>query len=102
LKFNAYKIVMGVDCDGLYDADPKVDRNAKMYPHFTLKELQGTQGKLAKPTTVDVTGGISGKVTELIPAVEKGIPVSIVNGSKANRVYRALLGEKVEGTLIEK
>ena len=102
LKFNAYRIVMGVDCDGLYDADPKVDRNAKMYPHLTLKELQAIQKKLAKPTAADVTGGISGKVTELIPAVEKGIPVSIVNGTKDNRVYSALLGEKVEGTLIEK
>jgi isopentenyl phosphate kinase len=102
LKFNAYKIIMGVDCDGLYDADPKVDRNAKMYPHLTLEELQAIQGKLAKPTAADVTGGISGKVTELIPAVEKGISVIIVNGSKANRVCRALLGEKVEGTLIEK
>jgi isopentenyl phosphate kinase len=34
--------------------------------------------------------------------VEKGIPVSIVNGTKPTRVYRALVGEKVEGTLIEK
>jgi len=64
--------------------------------------LQRIHGNLAKPTAADVTGGISGKVNELIPAVEKGIPVIIVNGAKANRVYRALLGEKVEGTLIEK
>jgi isopentenyl phosphate kinase len=43
-----------------------------------------------------------GKVTELIPAVEQGIPVAIVNAAKPNRVYRALIGEKVEGTIIEK
>jgi len=41
-------------------------------------------------------------VTELLPAVEKGIPVSIVNGTKTGRVYKALVGEKVEGTLIER
>jgi isopentenyl phosphate kinase len=102
LKFNACKVVMGVDCDGLYDADPKTDKNAKMYPHLTLKELQAVQAKMAKPTTNDVTGGMVGKVNELLPVVEKGIPVAIVNGAKANRVYRALVGEKVEGTLIEK
>jgi len=102
LKFDACKIVMAIDCDGLYDADPKIDKNAKMYQHLTLKELQTLQGKLAKPSAGDVTGGISGKVSELLPAVEKGIPVSIVNGTKANRVYKALVGEKVEGTLIEK
>jgi isopentenyl phosphate kinase len=102
LKFNACKIVMGVDCDGLYDADPKSDKNAKMYPHLTLKELQALQGKLAKPTNADVTGGIQGKVSELFPAVERGISVSIVNGAKTGRVHKALVGEKVEGTLIER
>jgi isopentenyl phosphate kinase len=102
LKFNACKIVMGVDCDGLYDADPKTDKNAKMFQHLSLKELQALQGKLAKPANADVTGGIQGKVSELLPAVEKGIPVSIVNGAKTGRVYKALVGEKVEGTLIER
>ena len=102
LKFNACKIIMGVDTDGLYNVDPKTDKNAKLYTHLTLKELCTIQSKLAKPSAADVTGGMFGKVNELIPAVEKGIPVSIVNGAKANRVYRALVGEKVEGTLIEK
>ena len=102
LKFNAYKIIMAVDTDGLYNVDPKVDKSAKLFSSLTLKELREIQGKLAKPSTTDVTGGMLGKANELLPAVEKGIPVSIVNGAKANRVYRALAGEKVEGTLIEK
>jgi isopentenyl phosphate kinase len=34
--------------------------------------------------------------------VEQGIPVAIVNAGKANRVYKALMGEAVEGTVIEK
>lgn len=102
LKFNASKIIMGIDTDGLYDADPKTNKNAKLYQRLTLKELDMVQEKMAKPIAADVTGGISAKVKELIPAVEKGIPVSIVNGAKSNRVYRALVGERVEGTLIEK
>ena len=101
LKFNACKIIMGVDTDGLYDVDPKVNKNAKLFSSLTLKELREIQGKLATPSTTDVTGGMFGKVNELFPAVEKGIPVSIVNGAKPNRVYRALIGEKVEGTVIE-
>ena len=101
LKFNACKIIMGVDTDGLYDVDPKVNKNAKLFSSLTLKELREIQGKLATPSTTDVTGGMFGKVNELFPAVEKGIPVSIVNGAKRNRVYRALIGEKVEGTVIE-
>jgi isopentenyl phosphate kinase len=102
LKFKACKIIMGVDTDGLYDADPKEDKNAKLYQHLSLKELCTIQGKLAKPTSADVTGGMFGKMNEMVPAVEKGIPVSIVNGAKTGRVYKALVGERVEGTLIER
>ena len=101
-KFGACKIVIGVDVDGLCDADPKTVKNAKVYPHLTLRELKEFQGKLGKSTAADVTGGMLGKVTELIPAIEQGIPVTIVNAAKPNRVYRALIGEKVEGTIIEK
>jgi len=102
LKFNASRVVLGIDCDGLYDADPKADKNAKMFQHLTLNELKALEGRLAKPTNADVTDGIRGKVRELLPTAEKGIPVSIVNGAKVGRVYKALVGERVEGTLIER
>src|SRR4030066_1081371 len=92
LKFNACKIIMAVDTDGLYDADPKTDKNAKLFSSLTLKELCTIQGKLAKPTATDVTGGMFGKASELLPAVEKGISVSFVNGCKPNYIYRALTG----------
>jgi isopentenyl phosphate kinase len=43
-----------------------------------------------------------GKVSELIPAVAEGIHVTMVNAAKPNRVYKALIGEAVEGTVMEK
>ncbi|NWG10713.1 isopentenyl phosphate kinase family protein [Candidatus Bathyarchaeota archaeon] len=102
IKFNAERIIMGVDVDGIFDADPKVEKNAKSHSHLTLKELKTLQNKLGKPSACDVTGGMFGKMTEIIPAVEKGIQVTIVNATKSNYIYEALKGEKVEGTLIEK
>lgn len=102
LKLNACKIIMGIDCDGLYDSDPKIDKNAKMFQHLSLKELLAVHSKLAKPTEKDVTGGIYGKMSELLPTVEQGIPTTIVNGAKVGRVYKALVGDRVDGTLIEK
>ena len=101
-KFDAERIIIGVDVDGLYDADPKVAENAKMYSHLTLQELKKLQDKLGEPTACDVTGGMFGKMTELVPAIEQGIPVTIVNGTKQDYIYKALSGEKVEGTIIEK
>jgi len=101
-KLGANKVIIGVDTDGLYDADPKLVKNAKLYSHLTFSELKKIQDKLGKSTASDVTGGMLGKVSELIPAVEEGIPVIMVNAGKADRVYNALMGQDVEGTIIEK
>jgi isopentenyl phosphate kinase len=101
-KFGAGKIVIGVDTDGLYDADPKIEKNAKLYTHLTLGDLEKVKSKLGGSTASDVTGGMLGKISELVPAVAQGIPVAMVNAAKPNRVYKALMGEKVEGTVIEK
>ncbi|MEM2972172.1 MAG: isopentenyl phosphate kinase [Candidatus Bathyarchaeia archaeon] len=101
-KFNAKRIIMGVDVDGLYNADPKTDKNAEMFTHLTLKELKKLQNNFGKSTACDVTGGMFGKIAELLPAIEMGIPVAIVNASKPNYIYKVLKGESVEGTLIEK
>jgi isopentenyl phosphate kinase len=101
-EFNACRIVIGVDVDGLYGADPKEVKDAKLYTHLTLRDLKDVQGNLGKSTTADVTGGMLGKITELIPAIEEGIPVTIVNAAKSNYIYKALIGEKVEGTIIKK
>jgi isopentenyl phosphate kinase len=101
-KINADKIVIGVDTDGLYDADPKVAKNARLYKHLTLSELEQVKSKLGGSTVADVTGGMLGKIAELVSAVAQGIPVTMVNAAKPNRVYKALMGEAVEGTVIEK
>ncbi len=102
IKLKAQKIVIGVDTDGLFEADPKTNPAAKPYPHLNLEELKRVQGKLGKSQGTDVTGGMAGKIAELAPAVEAGVKVQIVNGTRNLRVYRALVGERIEGTIIEK
>lgn len=101
-KFNAEKIVMGVDVDGLYDSDPKNEKDARMFKHLSLSELRSLRDRLGTPTACDVTGGMFGKMSELIPALENGILVKVVNATKPDYVYKALMGETVEGTTIEK
>jgi isopentenyl phosphate kinase len=101
-RLNVERIIMGVDVDGLFDADPKNEKSARIFTHLTLSEVKRIQSTIDKPTSNDVTGGMFGKIAELLPVVEKGIPVLIANATKPNLVYRVLRGEKVEGTLIEK
>ena len=102
MKLDARKIVIGVDTDGIYDADPKTNPDANRYKNLNLEGLKKIQSQLGKSQGTDVTGGMASKIAELIPAVEKGIPVKIVNASRGSRVYRALTDQNIEGTLIEK
>jgi len=102
IKFEAERIVVGVDVDGLYTADPKTNSSAKLIKKATLEKLKQLQKDVGGSQTVDVTGGMLGKIRELTSAVEKGIPVLIVNAAKPNRIYKALKNEKVLGTHISR
>jgi len=102
LRLNAKRIIVGIDVNGLYTADPKTNLSARLISHATLKELKSMQQQIEEAKVTDVTGGMLGKIAELMPPLEKGIPVLVVNAAKSKNVYMALKGEKVTGTLIEK
>lgn len=101
-KLGAQRIIVGVDVDGLFDVDPKVEKKARRFSHLSLDRLRQLQGNVGKSIACDVTGGMFGKVLELLPALEQGIPVTILNATKPGRIYKALKRESIEGTLVEK
>lgn len=102
IKYKAERIVIGADTDGLFDCDPKTNPAAKPYKHLTLAELKQIQPKLGKATGTDVTGGMAGKITELIPAIDAGVHVTITGATKGLSIFRALTGQSVMGTEIDK
>jgi len=102
IQLNARHIIIGTDVDGICTADPKIDLSAKLIHHISLSELKKLQPNVGKAKVTDVTGGMFGKIIELIPAIEQKIKVIIVNAAKSNNVYKALKGEKVVGTIINK
>jgi isopentenyl phosphate kinase len=101
-QLGASQIILGIDVDGLYTSDPKSDPSARFIRHTTLQELRNMQHEIEEAKVTDVTHGMLGKILELIPAVEKGIPALIVNAAKPNNIYKALKGEEVTGTTIVK
>jgi len=102
IRLNANRIVIGADVDGICTADPKIDPSAKLVHHISLSELKKLQPKIGKANVTDVTGGMLGKIIELVPAIERKIQVIIVNAAKPNNVYKALKGEEVVGTIINR
>lgn len=102
LNFGASRIIIGGDVDGLYTKDPKASKSAKLIKRVTLEELKTQKHDIEGSKATDVTGGMLGKVRELIPAIEQNIQALLVNATKPLRVYKALIGEEVTGTIIER
>ncbi len=102
MQLGAKQIILGIDLNGLYTSDPKSGPPARLIRHITLQELGKMQHEIGEAKATDVTRGMLGKVSAVTPAVERRIPVFIVNAAKSDNIYKALKGEKVTGTTIVK
>jgi len=101
LELGADRLIYGIDVDGVYTSNPKLDRNARLVELLSLKDIEENI-RLGGPLSTDVTGGMKGKIQEAVNALSVGIQVQIVNASKPDIIFKALRGERVTGTLLVK
>lgn len=92
-------LVLLTDIDGLYEADPKSNPNAKRIPRVTeitdeVRSLGGGEGSARG------TGGMRTKISAATVSTEAGIPCCIINGATPKDLYRLLDGEDL-GTVFE-
>lgn len=94
--FMVEKIIYCGQTNGVYDEGGKTIEviNSKNFKRYK-KALGGSDG-------IDVTGGMRRKVEEALLLARKGIPGLIINGAKQGSLLRAVKGEKVLGTRVER
>ncbi len=95
--FKPDRIIFVSDVDGLYTADPKKDENAKLIPEVDGKMLDRLDSEL---TVADVTGGIRGKVDEMLKICGDSGECILVNGTVPGRLLSLLKGEDVPCTKV--
>lgn len=93
------RAVFALDVDGIFTEDPKLSPKAKLIGEFYPKFLDKT--KLDGAQYTDVTGGMYGKMSFYLAIARLGIEVKIINGTKPQRIEKALIGENVLGTLVK-
>jgi isopentenyl phosphate kinase len=93
ISLKASKIGAGSDVDGVLDEKGAVIRKITPFSFLDLKKSIKGSG------STDVTGGMLGKVSELLELAGKGVDSRIFNASRKGVVSRFLYGEDV-GTLI--
>ena len=99
-KLKAKKIIMASNVDGVFTANPHKNKNAKQIKEINKKNFKEIKKTLEGSSFTDVTGGMAGKVLELINTAKKGICAQIIDGVKKNNIRKALSGQGV-GTIIK-
>ena len=98
-NLNPKKVILGTDVDGVYNKNPKTHDDAIFYDKFTsLKDLDTLEGT----TNVDVTGGMVGKIKELLYLADLGIESKIINAEVEDNIFKVLENEEVKGTIISR
>ncbi len=94
---NADLLIILSDIDGLYDGDPRLNKNVILIP--LVPQITAELEKKASGTTSAI--GIGGMVTKLQAARKAalfGVPTILANGTVAGNLEKILRGEEV-GTL---
>ncbi len=93
IKFKATMLVYGIDVDGVFDANPKLNSQARLLKSLTPSAAARLLSKATSGTAPDVTGGMAGKIKEAIRAARHRIPVYFVNLTKRDRLRNMILGQ---------
>lgn len=101
-ELGAQRVILGVDVEGVYTGDPKVDREAKLIPKITPESWAKVGKSISGAQAPDVTGGMANKVRELLKLAQGGIEAQMIDATKPDVLKRAISGERELGTRITK
>ncbi|HEY0390404.1 MAG TPA: glutamate 5-kinase [Solirubrobacterales bacterium] len=94
ILLDARLLVLLTNTDGLFTADPAVDRKARRIPEVTdFSELEKME--IGDRTSVFGSGGMRSKVAAAEMAGEAGIAATICNGTSAGTLTAAAAGDPV-------
>lgn len=93
-------LIICTDIDGLYDSDPKKNKNAKLIP--VVEKIDSSILSLAENSKNPIaTGGMKTKIEAAQKATILGIDTIIINATKSE-VFDHLLNGKLIGTIFKK
>ncbi len=100
-KLKPERILLCGKVDGVFTMDPSKDENAELIPEITPKNYGHIKKSLTISDGIDITGGMLHKVKRMLELTKFGIESEIINGLRPDCLKRALLGERVPGTVIK-
>jgi len=98
-KLKASKVFLGTDVNGIYDSDPRKNKNAEIIPVINKRNINSVLKKVSKSNAVDVTQGMKGKLKEIKQNIKrKNCYIFNLNNEKTLELL--LSGKKTDCTKI--
>ncbi len=91
---NASSVGIGTNVDGVLDAGGSVIKK------ITTENINEIIGLLSGSEGIDVTGGMQGKIAELMALAKAGIPSRVFNAERPGSITEFLKNDLAEGTSI--
>jgi isopentenyl phosphate kinase len=97
--FKPKKVIFVLDEDGIYTSNPKINKDAKLLNCIYREDIKKLSTLLDNHD--DVTQGMEGKINIIDKISKMGIDTILLNGNKYERLYGALVGKKIIGTIVK-
>ncbi len=95
------RVLIGTNVDGVFDADPKINPNAKCIPLIDKSNQDLILQKTGPSSSTDVTGGMNKKIKELLTFANQDVEVVIFNLLVPERLSNLLKGNPTICTRIQ-
>lgn len=93
--FQPERVIFVSDVDGLFDDNPKSNKDAKLIENVNHDVLDNVKTNI---DVADVTGGVRGKMEAMLRMCSSDRDCILLNGNVKDRLYNALIGNEVTGT----
>ncbi|MCK5592373.1 MAG: amino acid kinase, partial [Candidatus Pacebacteria bacterium] len=97
-ELKADRVIMGTDVDGVFDSNPKTNKKVTLYTVINKNNVKKI--KVHETNSIDVTGGMGGKINELLQLAEVKIKSEIINITKEKILEKSLTNQKIVKTVI--
>ncbi|MDO5852073.1 MAG: isopentenyl phosphate kinase [Methanobacteriaceae archaeon] len=92
------KVILGSDVDGIYTKNPNEYDDAELLEVVTKDTILESD---STHDAADVTGGMNGKINELLELAKKGVCSQIINAEKPGNIRNILENKKIKSTIIK-
>jgi isopentenyl phosphate kinase len=100
---HAKQLLFATDVPGVFDKDPKSEKNAQLLREININEIEQLFSKTNETAKTDASGKMRGKLRSLTlikDRIQKGLKVAILSMNKKGVLTKYLKGEESELTKI--